>query len=162
MARDCPHLGRFEMDRAVRASYIPFGVRKLTFKLKRRQPVGRNSAHCVLKSAMRALVVVCLGFSVAGSIHAEQFDRVVLDAGHGGKDQGARGPSGLLEKTVVLDISKRLANHLRKKGIEVTLTRSDDHYVKLRKRTQISEPGEGRSFCFDSCQRRPSERCPRG
>ncbi len=52
---------------------------------------------------------------------------VVLDPGHGGKDPGARGVGGDLEKSVTLAIASDVAARLRKRpGIEVYLTRSDD------------------------------------
>ncbi len=60
---------------------------------------------------------------------------VVLDPGHGGKDTGAIGYKHYREKIVVLDIAKMVAKRLRKEGIKVYLTRSNDHFIKLRKRT---------------------------
>jgi N-acetylmuramoyl-L-alanine amidase len=61
--------------------------------------------------------------------------RVVLDPGHGGSDRGARGPGGLEEKDVALDIVQRLAPTLVAQGIEVALTREDDRFVSLEERT---------------------------
>ena len=67
------------------------------------------------------------------------FDLIVLDAGHGGKDPGAIGPTGLKEKNVVLDVTKRLTDLLRKHlGMKVILTRDDDSYVSLHRRTEIA------------------------
>lgn len=65
--------------------------------------------------------------------------RIVVDAGHGGKDPGAVGPGGTYEKTVTLDLAKRLAKALRKKlDCEVILTRSGDVYLPLEERTAIA------------------------
>ena len=65
--------------------------------------------------------------------------RVVIDAGHGGKDPGATGPGGLREKDVVLDIAKRLGKILREnKGLEVIYTRDKDLFVPLNERTEIA------------------------
>ncbi len=50
----------------------------------------------------------------------------ILDAGHGGNNRGALGSTGLLEKNVTLDIVKRLAKQLKKKGAKVILTRNRD------------------------------------
>jgi N-acetylmuramoyl-L-alanine amidase len=61
--------------------------------------------------------------------------RLVLDPGHGGSDTGARGPSGLEEKDVALDIARRTAPVLAAQGIQVVLTRDDDHFVSLEERT---------------------------
>ena len=65
--------------------------------------------------------------------------RVVIDAGHGGNDAGTRGPSGLLEKNVTLDVALRLGKLLQDRlGTEVVYTRTDDTYVALQERTQIA------------------------
>ncbi len=65
--------------------------------------------------------------------------RIVVDAGHGGKDPGAVGPSGVLEKDVTLEMAKELAKALTKQlGCEVILTRSTDVYLPLEERTAIA------------------------
>ncbi len=65
--------------------------------------------------------------------------RIVVDAGHGGKDPGAVGPSGVYEKTVTLKMAKALAKELRRQiGCEVILTRSGDVYLPLEERTAIA------------------------
>jgi N-acetylmuramoyl-L-alanine amidase len=66
-------------------------------------------------------------------------DVVVIDPGHGGKDPGAIGPSGLEEKEAVLDICKRLASLLETRlGIGVVLTRKDDTFISLSGRTKMA------------------------
>lgn len=61
---------------------------------------------------------------------------IVVDAGHGGKDPGAVGPSGVYEKDVVLPLALELARTLRQQlGVKVLLTRSDDRFLELRERT---------------------------
>jgi N-acetylmuramoyl-L-alanine amidase len=65
--------------------------------------------------------------------------RVVIDAGHGGHDQGTHSKGGLLEKDVVLDVSNRLARMLRDRmGTDVVMTRDDDTYLPLEERTRIA------------------------
>jgi N-acetylmuramoyl-L-alanine amidase len=65
--------------------------------------------------------------------------RIVVDAGHGGKDPGAIGPSGVYEKTVTLKLAKALSKELtRQIGCEVVLTRSGDIYLPLEERTAIA------------------------
>jgi len=54
----------------------------------------------------------------------------VIDAGHGGKNRGALGATGLLEKDVTLDIAKRIEKLLKKKGAKVKKTRTKDVYIK--------------------------------
>jgi len=65
--------------------------------------------------------------------------RVVIDPGHGGKDIGTHGPSGLYEKDVVLDVARRLGTLIEDRlGSEVIYTRSDDTFVALEERTRIA------------------------
>ncbi len=64
--------------------------------------------------------------------------RIVLDAGHGGHDPGARS-NGIEEAELVLDVTLRLRELLEKQpGIEVTLTRSTDQFIPLEERTAIA------------------------
>jgi N-acetylmuramoyl-L-alanine amidase len=65
--------------------------------------------------------------------------RVVLDPGHGGHDVGTQGPTGLLEKELVLDITKRLGALIEERmGSEVIYTRQDDTFIPLEQRTQMA------------------------
>ena len=60
---------------------------------------------------------------------------IAIDAGHGGRDPGAVGKNGTKEKDIVLSISKKLYNLLRKeKKIKPVLIRSGDKYISLRQR----------------------------
>ena len=63
---------------------------------------------------------------------------IVIDPGHGGKDPGAIGRSGLEEKTVVLDIAKRLKENLEAEGIKVTMVREKDEFIPLEERAAIA------------------------
>nr|MBF0222443.1 N-acetylmuramoyl-L-alanine amidase [Desulfobulbaceae bacterium] len=73
--------------------------------------------------------------------------RVVLDPGHGGKDPGAVGIGGLLEKDVVLKVAKKVARKITKElGIEVVLTRKHDVFLRLEERTAIANTEHGDLF----------------
>jgi N-acetylmuramoyl-L-alanine amidase len=64
---------------------------------------------------------------------------VVVDAGHGGEDPGAIGPGRLQEKTVVLDIAKKLAAQIdATPGYKAKLTRTNDYYLALKKRRDFA------------------------
>lgn len=68
-----------------------------------------------------------------------KINRVVIDPGHGGHDQGTVGPHGLLEKDLVLDVARRLGKLIQdQSGSEVVYTRSDDTFVPLEGRTAIA------------------------
>ena len=65
--------------------------------------------------------------------------KVVIDPGHGGRDTGTIGPTGLMEKDVVLDVAKRLARLVEERlGAEVVLTRTEDVGVPLEARTELA------------------------
>ena len=65
--------------------------------------------------------------------------RIVVDPGHGGKDPGAVGLSGLQEKDVVLAIGRMVARKLKEElGIDAVMTRSTDVFIELQERTAIA------------------------
>ena len=72
---------------------------------------------------------------------------VVIDAGHGGKDSGAIGPSGTQEKDIVLSIARRLKDFIRvEPGMKAVMVRSDDHFVELRRRAEIAREAQADLF----------------
>lgn len=82
----------------------------------------------------------------------EQKRIIVIDPGHGGKDPGAVGPTGLKEKIVVLDIARRLEKHLKAGGeYEVVLTRSDDRFISLIERREIAQRKKADLFISIHC-----------
>ena len=70
---------------------------------------------------------------------------VVIDAGHGGKDNGASS-NDKKEKKVTLSVSEKLKNKLEKKGFKVYMTRDDDTFVPLPKRTEFANKKEADIF----------------
>ena len=65
--------------------------------------------------------------------------RIVIDAGHGGHDQGTQSPRGLIEKDLVLDVAQRLGKLIEDRmNAEVIYTRSDDTFIPLEGRTAIA------------------------
>lgn len=63
---------------------------------------------------------------------------IVLDPGHGGRDPGAIGYSGVYEKNITLAMGKELKKILEKEGYKVYLTRSTDIFIPLRERVRIA------------------------
>jgi len=64
---------------------------------------------------------------------------IVIDPGHGGKDPGAIGPTGLKEKDVVLDVALKVRELLRSDPqYDIVLTRDQDIFIPLNKRTEIA------------------------
>ena len=62
---------------------------------------------------------------------------VIIDPGHGGKDKGAYW-YGISEKTLTLDVAKKVETLLRSKGINVLMTRKSDQYVSIQDRASIA------------------------
>ncbi|BCX07779.1 MAG: N-acetylmuramoyl-L-alanine amidase [Fischerella sp.] len=71
---------------------------------------------------------------------------IVVDPGHGGKDSGAPGLGGLLEKDVVLPIGRRVAAILEQNGYQAVLTRDSDYFVELQGRVDIAERANATLF----------------
>jgi N-acetylmuramoyl-L-alanine amidase len=73
---------------------------------------------------------------------------LVIDPGHGGKDPGAIGPQGLMEKTVTLQVAKALQEVIRKAipQARVILTRDTDVFVPLKQRADMANKHAAQLF----------------
>jgi N-acetylmuramoyl-L-alanine amidase len=87
------------------------------------------------------------------------FDVVVLDAGHGGKDAGAIGVNGAREKDINLAIVLMLGRMIEEKlpGVRVEYTRKDDTFVELYKRGKIANEKNGKLFISIHCNSTPNK-----
>jgi len=83
------------------------------------------------------LVVGCAELGDGGG-GAGPFETVVVDAGHGGHDNGARPVRGLYEKNLTLDTALRLQRALQNRGFRVVMTRTDDYFITLGQRAETS------------------------
>ncbi|GGJ64007.1 N-acetylmuramoyl-L-alanine amidase [Anoxybacillus voinovskiensis] len=72
--------------------------------------------------------------------------KIIVDAGHGGHDTGAIGPTGLKEKEITLNTALLLKEELEKAGAIVTLTRSTDVFLELFERTAIANNSDYDAF----------------
>ncbi len=82
---------------------------------------------------------------------------VVIDAGHGGKDNGASCCEVKKEKKVTLSISLKLKNILENKGFKVFMTRSDDTFVPLPSRTEFANKKKADIFISIHANAAPKE-----
>lgn len=90
---------------------------------------------------------VPLGPETAAAAPPEGPLRIVLDPGHGGEEHGGMGPGGLVEKELVLSITRRLGELLRTRlGVEPIYTRRDDRLVPLEERTSFANQVQGELF----------------
>lgn len=84
------------------------------------------------------------GYSLARQFGAG-VNRIVIDAGHGGKDPGTTAGS-LHEKDIALDIAKRVRDDLEDRGFEVIMTREKDVFIPLEQRAFIANSREADLF----------------
>ncbi|MDQ2900711.1 MAG: N-acetylmuramoyl-L-alanine amidase, partial [Acidobacteriota bacterium] len=88
-----------------------------------------------------------------------KINRVVIDAGHGGHDQGTVGPKGLMEKELVLDVALRLGKLIEQRmGAEVIYTRADDTFIPLEQRTAIANQKKADLFLSVHANSSPSSK----
>jgi len=91
------------------------------------EEVGKAARHT---SAGTNSLIRALGLKI---------NRVVIDPGHGGHDQGTEGAKGLVEKELVLDVALRVGQLVEDRmGAEVIYTRTDDTYIPLEGRTALA------------------------
>jgi N-acetylmuramoyl-L-alanine amidase len=94
--------------------------------------VDKGSDKSADKAAEERAETIPTGSSKAG---AQRLVIVALDAGHGGEDPGAIGPSGLYEKDVVLSVAHKLRALINgQSGMRAMLTRESDYFVPLHER----------------------------
>jgi N-acetylmuramoyl-L-alanine amidase len=87
------------------------------------------------------------------------FDVVVIDPGHGGKDAGAIGVNGVKEKNVNLGIALKLGKLIEKniKDVKVVYTRKTDTFIELYKRGKIANEANGNLFISIHCNSTPQK-----
>ncbi len=108
--------------------------------------MGLDTKRWVVWAALTA-GILCPSIGLgADALQPNRFDTVIIDAGHGGDNEGAMGASGLLEKDLVLDVSQRLAGRLREHELHVVLTRTDDTFISLEERTSIANDARADLF----------------
>lgn len=99
----------------------------------------------IISAAIVAIAVVFLtGCASPGGVG--RFHTVVVDAGHGGIDRGARGVDGSFEKKYTLDTAKRVERGLKRNGYRVIMTRKGDYFIPLPTRAAISNRRRGAVF----------------
>ena len=97
------------------------------------------------------IIAFLMGWSSLAGQQSKDTFIVVLDAGHGGKDDGNRG-NGYFEKHIALNITKSIGAQLAKqKDIKVIFTRKDDRFIELKKRAKIANQANADLFISIHC-----------
>jgi N-acetylmuramoyl-L-alanine amidase len=95
--------------------------------------------HHLLALALLAALSACSIFPKRATTRntTKTFNTIVVDAGHGGKDNGAYRRYGGAEKIATLDVAKRLERKLRESQLKTVMTRSSDVFIPLDERVEI-------------------------
>ncbi|MDT0687352.1 N-acetylmuramoyl-L-alanine amidase [Salegentibacter sp. F188] len=93
----------------------------------------------VLKNVSFVILLLKMCFIFGQELATQK--RVVIDVGHGGKDSGAIGVNGILEKDVVMDIANEILkrNNNLNKPLDIYLTRYNDTLISLSDRTKLAK-----------------------
>ena len=135
---------RMGMERVLRSQYstvvFTSGSRKLRFNdtlLWLNGPTQKGSSSwTITRHDSRAMLDPLLRPSA--TVRGDDIATIVLDPGHGGSDSGAVGHRRIYEKKAVLDVAKRTRDILKAQGLSVRLTREQDYFIPLSKRTTLA------------------------
>src|SRR5947199_3189855 len=104
-----------------------------------------------------AVLAACATAPKAAKNTSKTFATVVVDAGHGGKDNGAYRRFGGAEKIATLDVAQRLDRKLRESQLKTVMTRSSDVFIPLDERVAIENSQKNAVFVsihFNDSRRR--------
>lgn len=119
--------------------YEVMGEKNNWYKIKTDNGKTGFIASWVVSSTNRPVLHHQSGGGISGKT-------VVIDAGHGGYDQGAKGSLGTIEKDLTLKTARLLDKKLKKAGANVIMTRSRDEYVPLYNRTNTAIENRADAF----------------
>ena len=105
--------------------------------------------HSLTRKALLIIILMFSGFPE--STFAQKPFKIVIDAGHGGKDPGRPNKSGIKEKDIVLNIALDLGKKLKNSGNEVLYTRDKDVFLTLRQRAKIANEADADLFISIHC-----------
>ena len=116
-------------------SQVPKSIKR--HRLPHRPAATPRILWIILIIAIGIGLLICAPTPEAGTkrrLFEAQLSVVTIDPGHGGKDSGATGPDGVMEKTVTLNLARMLVEHLNS-DYRVVLTRDDDYGLDNSDRT---------------------------
>lgn len=108
------------------------------------------SAFCII-----VVAVLCIAATMPKSVKSKAITKIVIDAGHGGKDPGNLGTGRykITEKTVALNVAKKVGAYINEAfpDVEVLYTRADDSFVPLHERTKFANTKSADLFISIHC-----------
>ena len=115
-------------------------------------PAGAAAPQPATVPAVAAAPAPASGnFTPVAPVHSRDIV-VAIDAGHGGKDPGARGPHGAMEKNVTLAVARKLAALIdQQPGMKAVLTRDSDVFVELKDRFERARDANADLFVSIHC-----------
>lgn len=134
-------LDKYDISRAT-------NTRDLLISIRRKRPAALNLPNTPAKAIEKAMGTSTV--NTEDSYLAEdnwRIDTVIIDPGHGGKDSGAVGPKGTMEKDTVLAVAKELKRLFdERRELDAILTRSNDTFISLYQRANIAKRNNGKLF----------------
>lgn len=117
------------------------------------------------KLTLLLIIFIISALHIAQGISQNDYDNsqkvltIILDAGHGGKDPGTIGLSGIYEKNIVLPIVFKIKEFLNNydNRLNVELTRSTDEFIELKERGKIANSNKGDLFVSVHCNFKKTE-----
>lgn len=97
--------------------------------------------------------------SVSQNLNDKKIFTVIIDAGHGGKDPGTIGATGVYERNIVLPIVLKINEYLKKEynDVKVIMTRDKDEFIELKNRGKIANNEGGNLFVSIHCNAKKNE-----
>jgi N-acetylmuramoyl-L-alanine amidase len=148
-------------EQTERDAYIYFDIKRFTSRIQIEEEIVPPRLVLILEKgdlpeipdpdfASRKRVEII--DSATGERRSLSVETVVLDPGHGGKDNGKMGGNGVLEKDVNLAVAEKVRELLEQDlGVEVVMTRDDDRLLSLTRRTEIANRAGGDLFISIHC-----------
>ncbi|MBX3009281.1 MAG: N-acetylmuramoyl-L-alanine amidase [Melioribacteraceae bacterium] len=141
--------------KSVKQTLMPQNITQLEFLLNE----GYSGADSFIEPESNDIVITLRNQLFVGSKETTDqkkkwlFDVIVIDAGHGGKDPGAIGVTGVREKDINLAIALKLGGLIQQNlpEVKVVYTRKTDQFVELYKRGKIANENEGKLFISIHC-----------
>jgi N-acetylmuramoyl-L-alanine amidase len=131
-----------------KAAGLPTGkkiMRDISSSIGAEQTLGKWQRLTVATAAFAALLFLS-GCATGVKNTSRTYRTVVIDAGHGGHDSGARARSGMKEKEAALDVALRLEPKLRAAGFQTKMTRKRDVFIPLDQRVRASNRASNSIF----------------